>query len=501
MTFTNPVIRGYYPDPSVCRAGGKYYLVASSFQYFPGVPLFESTDLVNWKQIGHCLTRSSQLPLDNAYSSGGIFAPTIRHNSGRFYMATTNVTGGGNFYVYTDDIYGEWSEPIYVEQEGIDPSLYFEGDRAYFMSNGQDKDRKPAIIQSEINIETGELLSEVRSLWGGTGGRYLESPHLYKIGGYYYLTAAEGGTEYGHMVTYARSKDMWGPYEPYAGNPVLTNRNLGGYPIQGIGHADLIDDEQGNWWILHLGFRQIDRWLTFHHLGRETFLMPVDFGADGWFTAGENGTTTVEVNTERIPANVVQEFKNEYTFENTEAHEWRFIRKEAVENFIYDTEGERRVLKIRSSPHTLNVAGNPSFVGLHQKEFNMKLSVKAKVLSGEAGVTVYMDENHHYDISVVKYRNNYYAKLKLNIGDIKFEQTSVSLKSEQTTLIIKADAYNYGFFICEDGEEINLGQAQTRYLSSEVAGGFTGVVLGLYSQNGKGSRFNEFRAFRLTYKQ
>ena len=123
MKYKNPIIKGFYPDPSVCAANGKYYMVCSSFQFFPGVPLFESSDLVNWKQIGHCLTRKSQLELDGARSSGGVYAPTIRFNDGRFYMVTTNTSTGENFYIFTDDIYGEWSEPIIIKQGGIDPSL------------------------------------------------------------------------------------------------------------------------------------------------------------------------------------------------------------------------------------------------------------------------------------------------------------------------------------------------------------------------------------------
>lgn len=138
MKYLNPVVRGFYPDPSICAANGKYYMVCSSMHIFPGVPLFESTDMVNWKQIGHCLTRASQIDLYSVRSSGGVFAPTIRYNNGRFYMVTTNDSYHQNFYVYTDDIYGEWSEPVIVDQDGIDPSLYFEDDTCYFISNGND---------------------------------------------------------------------------------------------------------------------------------------------------------------------------------------------------------------------------------------------------------------------------------------------------------------------------------------------------------------------------
>lgn len=237
MKVQNPIIRGFYPDPSICKANGKYYLAYSSFQYFPGVPLFESKDLVNWEQIGHCLTRTSQIDLRVVPSSGGVFAPTLRFYEGIFYMVTNNNTCSRNFYVYTDDIYGEWSESIFVDQQGIDPSLLFDGEKVYFTSNGKDENGKPCILQCEIDINTGEKLSDTVPIWHGSGGRYLEGPHLYHIGIWYYLIAAEGGTEYGHMVTYARAESPYGPYEGYHDNPVLTNRDMDGDQsrIQGIG--------------------------------------------------------------------------------------------------------------------------------------------------------------------------------------------------------------------------------------------------------------------------
>ena len=182
MRYQNPIIKGFYPDPSVCAANGHFYLVSSSFQFFPGVPLFESDDLVNWTQIGHVLTRKSQVMLEDINSSGGVFAPTIRFYKGRFYMVTNNNTTQENFYVYTDDIHGEWSDPIVVDQGGIDPSLYFEDDRCFFISNGNDENGKGCVMQCEIEVTTGKKLSDSRPIWSGNGGRYLESPHMYKIG-------------------------------------------------------------------------------------------------------------------------------------------------------------------------------------------------------------------------------------------------------------------------------------------------------------------------------
>lgn len=479
MKYNNPVIKGFYPDPSVCKVKDTYYLVCSSFQYFPGVPIFESKDLINWKQIGHCLTRRSQVQLETVSSSGGVFAPTIRYNQGRFYMTTTNDTTRQNFYVWTDDIYGEWSEPVFVDQGGIDPDLYFEDGKTFFMSNGMDDYGTSGIVQCEIDIETGNKLSPSRSIWQGTGGRYLESPHLYKINGQYYLMAAEGGTEYGHMVIYARGTSPTGPFEAYPNNPVLTNRNLGGYELQGVGHGDLIEDHEGNWWILHLGFRQIGQWLTFHHLGREVFLTPVTFSEDGWFTAGHNGTTLTCFETDRISDEIVQQEITSFTFENTDWNlDWCYLRHPTLEH--YQLEADK--VTLTGTGVTLDVPASPTFIGLRQKDFNAFITCDVSLTNGEAGITLYMDEAHHYDLAIRKEKNGYRVIERLNIGDIKSIEHHVDLGSDNhATLIIKASHERYSFFIHADGKDIPLGTAQTKYLSSEVAGGFTGVLIGLYA--------------------
>lgn len=492
MIYHNPIVKGFYPDPSVCCADGVYYMVCSSFQYFPGVPLFRSIDLVNWEQIGHCLTRKSQVMLDKVNSSGGVFAPTIRYNDGIFYMVTTNDTTHQNFYVTTTDITGEWSEPVYVNQGGIDPSLYFEDGHAYFISNGSDDFGVHGIVQCEINIETGEKLTPSRTIWQGSGGRYLESPHMYKIGKEYYLMAAEGGTEYGHMVTYARGSSVWGEFKGYPHNPVLTNRNLGGFQIQGVGHGDLIQDKNGDWFIIHLGFRQTGQWSTYHHLGREVFMTPVKFGEDGWFTAGADGTTA---ETFEIQGDFKQSEKLSYTFANTSPGlDWCFLRHPDMSR--YELGKDRFVLQ--GTDTTIDVPESPTFVAIRQRDFCADISCDISINSGEAGITFYMDENHHYDIALRSTYEGYEAILKLNVGDIKTVQNSVKLSGNQAKLIIEANNYVYNFRV-QDGEcETYLGSAQTRYLSSEVAGGFTGVVMGLYAQ--QEGCIAEFSNFICQYK-
>ena len=500
MKYHNPVIKGFYPDPSVCYANGKYYLVSSSFQYFPGVPLFESEDLVNWQQIGHVLTRKSQVMLEKINSSGGVFAPTIRHNNGRFYMVTTNDTSHENFYVYTDDIYGEWSDPITVEQNGIDPSLLFDGDHVYFMSNGTDDNGEGGVVQCEIDIATGKKLSESKCIWKGSGGRFLESPHMYHIGDTYYLMAAEGGTEYGHMITYAKGDSVWGPFTNYPANPVLSNRNKAPYMIQGIGHGDLIRDKNGDWHIICLGFRQIHMWRAYHILGREVFLIPVTFHEDGWFTAGVDGTADEEY---EITGDFTQNEKKVYTFENTDWRlDWCYLRHPVMEN--YELLPGKAIL--HGTDITLDQVDSPTFLGIRQRDFHMNLVADVTVDAGEAGVTVYSCENEHYDIAVRKAveKQGYEAVLKLNIGDIKHEQNVVCIPSANARLCVGCDGFNYYFTVIPkqaDGIEepaIFLGSAQTKYVSKEVSEGFTGVVLGLYAV-GKNSA--EFTDFNVTYAE
>lgn len=497
MIYNNPIIKGFYPDPSVCKAGDKYYLVCSSFQYFPGVPLFESEDLVNWKQIGHCITRESQIKLRDVESSGGVFAPTLRYNNGRFYMTTTNNTTQQNFYLWTDDIYGQWSDPIYVNQGGIDPSLYFEGDKTFFMSNGEDDYGVSGIVQCEINIETGEKLTPGKTIWTGSGGRYIEGPHMYKINNKYYLVVAEGGTEYGHMVTYAVSDSPYGPFEGYHNNPVLTNRNLGGHEIQGVGHGDLIKDEDGNWWMIHLGFRQIGKWETFHHLGREVFMTPIYFNEDGWFTAGENGTTINSFSLEYKNKEIMQEEKKIYTFENTDWNtQWCYLRIPSKENYIF----EDKKLILKGTDTSIQQADSPTFIGIRQKDFNCKITCNVKAFNCESGISIYMDENHHYDIAIEQYNSGYRVIERLNIGDIKSVQNTVNIKGNQAELIVESSNTKYDFLVKTEDGIIKLGSGKSRYLSSEVAGGFTGVIIGLYAYGNIEDNYAQFTNFKVQYK-
>lgn len=490
MKYQNPIIPGYYPDPSICTDGKKFYLVNSSFHNFPGVPLFESDDLINWKQIGHVLTRESQLPLTHATHSGGIYAPVIRYHNGRFYMITTNVSDGGNFIVYTDDIYGEWSEPIWIKNGGIDPSLLFDGDKVYFCGTGADENGRSAILGCEIDIETGENLTEPKAIWYGTGGRYLEGPHLYHIGDDYYVFAAEGGTEYGHMIVYGKGKSPMGPFENYKGNPVLTNRNLGGYQIQGVGHGDLVMDKFGDWWMVHLAFRTLGQYDNYHLTGRETYLVPVNFDADGWFTAGDNGTTRFEFETDRkLHRDVTQTVigNRVRTFENTKpGREWIYQRNPEMKNYEFK---EDKFFLTGTDISINDPLGSSTVISIRQEEMYGFATVKLTSVGGPAGLTLIMDDSAHYDLTFDKGR----VSLNARLGEIKSKQSEIETDADEVTLTVRFSPYYYYFEVEKEGNSVKLGRLETRFISTEVASGFTGVLIGLFAEKGAHACFSDFK--------
>ncbi len=494
MKYYNPVIKGFYPDPSICSDGDYFYLVCSSFQFFPALPLFRSKNLTHWEQIGHCITRKSQLDLTDIAPSGGIFAPTIRYHSGRFYVVVTDTSGCGNFYVYTDDINGEWSDPVLVNRGGIDPSLLFDGDKTYFMSNGEDDFGENGISLCEIDIETGKVLSPCKCISKGTGGRFIEAPHLYHIGDYYYLMVAEGGTEYGHTECLLRSKTPFGEYESCPYNPILTNRHLGGYIIQGAGHADIIEDKNGQWWMVNLGFRQIHQWRQFHHLGREVFLEPVYWQEDGWFKVGADGTSrhVFEVNENgcTYPDEPVLYPESRWDLDPKTAC---FIRCPDYENYRFD--GNKVFLK--GCDQKLSGKGNVTFAGDIQREFycTAEVNINGETLGDmtRCGITAYMDENNHYDLSVIRAECGYKISGVINIGGVKLRSKEIKIQDSRIKLKIDAEPQLYKLLAFNGNAWDMPASMESKYLSSEVCEGFTGVVIGIFCEDeSEDPQFAEF---------
>lgn len=487
MIYKNPVISGFHPDPSICRVGEDYYLVTSSFEYFPGVPLFHSRDLVHWKQIGHCLTRTSQLNLLSAGSSGGIYAPTLRYLNGTFYMITTNVSGGGNFYVTTRDPYGPWSEPIFVDHPGIDPDLFQDEDGTVYLTSSYQQ----GIYQSRIDLNTGERLSEVERVWDGTGGQYPEAPHLYRIGKWYYLLISEGGTEYGHMVTIARSTQPYGPYEACPHNPILTHRSKLS-PIQATGHADLVQTPEGSWWAVFLGIRP-QGYPPKYHLGRETFLAPVIWSDDGWPIVGENGMVeeTMEAEGLKLEASVKPPVREEFDRASL-APEWTFLRSPDPAN--WSLAEKESCLTLYGSAVTLNEVGTPAFVARRQQHFDVRVAARLIFTpqedGEEAGLTVFMNERFHYDLAVTQVLGQRKVIFRRRIGSLWKVEHEAPWDGDSIILHLWADKEKYRFGISsEEMAPIRFGQGECALLSTEVAGGFTGVMIAMYATgNGRRSK-------------
>ncbi|MEV5718573.1 family 43 glycosylhydrolase [Amycolatopsis mediterranei] len=281
--MTVPIVPGFHPDPSICRVGDTYYLANSSFEYVPGVPIRRSTDLVSWELVGHALTRPSQLPPSEGAANTGVFAPTLRHHDGRFHLVTTNILEAhrGHLIVTAEDPAGPWSDPVHVPgTDGIDPDLCWDDAGGCHLTWASFRPERPGITSVPIDPATGAMLAEPRPLWNGTGLAAPEGPHLYRVDGWWYLLLAEGGTERGHVVTIARARALEGPYEPAPTNPILTHRSTT-HPVQNTGHADLVECADGSWALVYLGVRPRGKTPRFHVNGRETFLAGVDW-VDGW---------------------------------------------------------------------------------------------------------------------------------------------------------------------------------------------------------------------------
>ncbi|MBN2047300.1 MAG: glycoside hydrolase family 43 protein [Anaerolineaceae bacterium] len=490
MKLKNPIIPGYYPDPSICRVGEDYYLVNSSFEYFPGVPIWHSRDLVNWRQIGHCLTRASQLPLENSAASRGIWAPTIRYHDGRFYMITTNMHTGGHFYVWTEDPAGEWSEPVWMPGEGWDSSLFFDDDGTVYYQWFEIPDR---IYQAEIDIASGKLLTEPRLIWNGTGAKSPEGPHLYKFFGKYYLLVAEGGTEYGHMISIARSGTPWGPWESCPSNPILSHRSLDN-PIQATGHGDLFQAHDGSWWVVFLGIRPV--WYPpRYHLGRETFLAPVEWNEDGWPVVGLGGTIQPVMEVEGLPAHEWDESALEPTVTTFEApelgFEWNYLRNPRPEQ--YSLSERPGWLRLWGSGETISEEVSPAFVGRRQRHFvckgSTRLDFSPQYENEEAGLTAFMNHRHHYEIGVSRHEGGRVVFLRRQIGSLKVVTAQADLlETGAVDLMIDADKYTYRFlYRTAETDWTLLGTGEVQYLTTEVGGAFTGVYFALYA-SGNGQR-------------
>ncbi|MFD9741260.1 glycoside hydrolase family 43 protein [Umezawaea sp. NPDC059074] len=288
----NPVLPGFHPDPSIIRVDGEFVVATSTFQWFPGVALHRSTDLVDWEALPHPLTRRTQLDLRGVPDSGGVWAPDLSFVDGLFHLVYTTVQGYNvdgfydtpNFHVSSPSLRGPWSDPVPLHARGFDPALYHEDDRTYLLSVQWDhrpaRRRFAGIVVQEFDRSARKLVGPAEVVFTGTELGATEGPHLYRKDGWYYLVVAEGGTGYQHAVTVARSRLLTGPYDPDPAGPMLTSARRPDLPLQKAGHGCLVADEDGRWYLAHLTARPVDE-AGHCVLGRETAVQAVRW-TDGW---------------------------------------------------------------------------------------------------------------------------------------------------------------------------------------------------------------------------
>lgn len=495
----NPILPGCYPDPTICRVGAEYYLVTSTFEYFPGLPVFRSRDLVHWEQIGHALDRAGQLDMRGIASSGGLYAPTLRHHDGTFWLVCTLVdqrdqARGGNFVLTATDPAGPWSDPVWLDEDGIDPSLFFDDDGRVWL-HGTRLAREPQwhdqteVWLRELDPATMRLTGPEHVLWRGAvlGAVWAEGPHLYRVDGAYYLLAAEGGTEFHHAISVARSESVTGPFVGNKANPVLTHRHLGrDVDVVGVGHADLVEAPDGSWWAVLLAMRPYGGY--HYNLGRETFLVPVTW-EDGWpvFAPGQGRVpTVVEVPDGVRAANEAGGPTPAWPPAGSVLPgdlRWTGLRGPAD---FAEPHGDGWLLHMR--PENLTDAATPAFLGVRQQ--HQAVTVRTVLRhhpagpDEQAGLAVRQSERDHV-LLVVTGSPDAGGRRVLAVHRRAGEATVLAERplpdgDDPVTLAVQAHGQDYALLAAVGDEPLTkLAVADGRTLDSVAAGGFLGVWLGL----------------------
>lgn len=509
----NPILPGFYPDPAITTNGkGDYYVATSTFTYFPGVPLFHSRDLKHWRQIGHILSRESQLEnMAGQHVSGGIFAPAISYNkkTNTYYMITTNV-GAGNFYVKAKanpdgTLDGcEWSDPIHVPSiQGIDPSIFIDDNgKAYIVNNDDAPNAKPeydghrTVRIQELDLNTDKCVGK-RKIIVNKGVRpeekpiWCEAPHIYKINGYYYLMTAEGGTSNWHSEVIYRSKSVWGPYKPYEKSPILTQRTLPRDRKDAVtcaGHADLVQTTSGDWYAVFLGVRTVeDAENGYENIGRETYMIPVTWTEDGW---PEMTMSTGVVPMQLSVNEKLDDFGGNYmgngnfswkeNFNDAQlSQEWIGLRLNPSSLYTVSNGW----LNLKGSSVKSTEKGQPALlcrrIQHHQFTAETRMKFAPSSPTAKAGIMLFKDEMNQLQLLRV---GNAMKLIQISkegekvLGEMQVKSDDVQLKIEATGTDFQ--------FLCREKDRAwhTVGIAPAAQLSTKFAGGFTGTVIGLYCE-------------------
>ena len=490
----NPILPGWYSDPSVCRVGEDYWLVTSTFGYYPGVPLFHSRDLVNWEQVGNILNRPSQLPhlTGQSIDRGGVYAPDISYNprNKTYYMITTDV-GKGHFYVTTKDPRGKWSDPVWLpEIGGIDPSFFFDDDGKAYIVHKEDTEGQPkwsnhrAIRIIRFDTETGRTFGEdmpFREEGVGPEEQLArdEGPHIYKIDGKYYLICAEGGTSWAHSEVCYRADSVLGPYTRWARNPMLTQRLLKPNPRYGVtctGHVSMVQRPQGDWWAVFLGCRP---WAGgTEQLGRETFLMPVKWSKDNF--------PYITMTRDTIPLSIGETLR--YKEEDGQCAwsdpRWMSLRGTIPGMKVVDGRLSLPCSQVRSTSLL-----TPSYfcrrIQHHQFTVKTQMLFTPRDSSESAGLLIFKNEKHQYFFC----RTQKGLELRRMAGEDKCDvMASAELPDYVTRIYLKAECLGttYSFSYRYEGSGVDdwtpvAENVDAGFVSSKV-GGFTGTTIGMYAE-------------------
>jgi alpha-N-arabinofuranosidase len=512
--YANPILQGFYPDPSIVRVGRDFFLVNSTFAWFPGMPIFQSRDLVHWTQIGSAIDRRGQLDFGKVGMGQGLYAPDISWNNGTFYILNTCVGCGGNFVITAKEPKGPWSNPVWLPdlKDAIDASLFFDADgTAWIINNGPpvETPRYPglrAIWIQQFDAKTlktfgprsvlvdGGVHPEKNPIW-------IEGPHIFRKDGFYYLICAEGGTAEDHSEVVFRSEKVTGPYVPLASNPILTQRDLPKdrlNPITSTGHAKFVDAASGGWWAVFLGVRPYDATNNFN-TGRETFLMPVRW-SDGWPRITDPGQVvpwtapSPKLSPEprpAVPANGDFSFREDFSglrlapywlqLRNPEGHWWRI---------------SGGALELDARPSELSDHGNPSFLARRQQHLTAMATTKVRFRpaskTAEAGIVAYQNDDYWYFLGVGRDHGKPVVRVRRRAGEDQPASGTILAEAPAAAgalqLRIRAREGSYDFAWSSDGKRWRtlVKGADGTILSTKRAGGFVGAVFGLYAHDGSG---------------
>ena len=505
ITLVNPILAGFYPDPSVVKVGTDYYLINSTFAYFPGLPVFHSKDLKNWNQVGNVISRPSQMNFMGHRMTRGLFAPSISYNNGLYYVVCTLIDTGGNFVVTAKDPAGPWSDPTYIpEVRGIDPSIYFDNGKTYIVYNSDPPENKSlysghrTIRMYEFDPVKLKVVGEEKILVNGgvdisKKPVWIEAPHFLKRDDWYYLYAAEGGTSVNHSEVVLRSKDIWGPFVPYEHNPILTQRHLPADrkdPITSTGHAQFVEGPDGKTYAVFLAVRPYRD--NFYNTGRETFVAPVEW-KDGWPVVDpdyQEVQYSYKANYKEVNVKDARpqsgNFQYTLTFEKQLDPALLFLRTVDSSSFSLS---KAKGLTMNLKPETIMELGNPSFIGKRQQHLyctaETSLAFTAKSEKEKAGLVIFQDEKHFYYLCTSVDQGKAVVQLYKSTDDSKTMElmTQAATTTDKVLLRITAEGEQYSFSYSDKPNNWILlkDKVDGTFLSTQVANSFIGCVFGMYA--------------------